>query len=46
MANEAMESKQRHTGSFESTEGTKDVPLDPKNPKGKALKISATLSSK
>ena len=41
-----MDSKQRHRGNFESTEGTKDVPLDPKTPDGKALKISATLDSK
>jgi len=46
MADEAMDSKQRHAGSFESAEGTKDVPLDPKTPDGKALKISATLDSK
>ena len=46
MANEAMESKQRHTGSFESTEGTKDVPLDLNTPDGKALKISTSLGSK
>ena len=41
-----MDSKQRHVGNFESAEGTKDVPLDPKTPDGKALKISATLDSK
>ena len=46
MAEEAMDSKQRHAGNFESTEGTKDIPLDPKTPNGKALKISATLDSK
>ena len=46
MADEAMDSKQRHAGNFESTEGTKDVPLDPKTPDGKALKISATLDNK
>ena len=39
MAEEAMDSKQRH-------EGTKAIPLDPKTPHGKALKISATLDSK
>ena len=46
IAEEAMGSKQRHAGNFESAEGTKDVPLDPKTPNGKALKISTTLDSK
>ena len=46
MAEEAMNSKQRQAGNFESAEGTKDAPLDPKTPNGKALKISGTLDSK
>ena len=46
MAEEAIDSKQWHAGNFELAEGTKDVPLDPKTPDGKALKISATLDSK
>ena len=46
MANEAMDSMQRHAGSFEPAEGAKDVPLDPNSPDGKALKISTTLDSK
>ncbi|XP_039797560.1 uncharacterized protein LOC120662488 [Panicum virgatum] len=46
MAEEAMNSKQRQAGNFESAEGTKDVPLDPKITNGKTLKISATLDSK
>ncbi|XP_039803699.1 uncharacterized protein LOC120667758 [Panicum virgatum] len=46
MANEAMDSKQRHAGSFEAAEGAKDIPLNPNTPDGKALKISATLDSK
>ena len=46
MAEEAMDSKQRHAGTFEPAEGTKDVPLNPKTPDGKTLKISATLYSK
>ena len=46
MAEEAMDSKQRHTGNFEPAEGTKNVALDPKTPDGKALKMSATLDSK
>ena len=41
-----MDSKQRHAGTFEPAEGTKDVPLNPKTPDGKTLKISATLNSK
>ena len=41
-----MYSMQRHAGAFESAEGTKDIPLNPNNPDGKALKISATLDSK
>ena len=46
MAEEAMDSKQRHAGTFEPAEGTKDVPLNPKTSDSKTLKISATLSSK
>ena len=46
MVDEAMDSKQRHAGSFESAEGAKDIPLNPNNPDGKALKISAALDSK
>ena len=46
MAEEAMDSKQRHAGNFEPAEGTKDILLDPKTPDDKALKISATLDSK
>ena len=46
MAEEAMDSKQRHAGNFEPAEGTKDVPLNPETPDDKALKISATLDSK
>ena len=46
MANEAMDSAQRHAGNFEPAEGAKDIPLDPNAPDGKALKISASLDSK
>ncbi|XP_039805032.1 uncharacterized protein LOC120669327 [Panicum virgatum] len=46
MAEEAIDSKQWHVGNFKPAEGTKDIPLDPKTPDGKALKISATLDSK
>ena len=46
MANEAMDSTQRHAGIFEPAEGAKDIPLDPNTPDSKTLKISATLDSK
>ena len=46
MAEEAMDSKQRHAGTFEPAEGNKDVALNPKTPNGKTLKISATLDNK
>jgi len=46
MAEEAMDSKQRHAGTFEPAEGTKAIPLNPNAPDGKTLKISATLDSK
>jgi hypothetical protein len=35
-----------HTGNFGPTEDVKLVPLDPTDPKGKALSISATLDPK
>jgi hypothetical protein len=35
-----------HAGNFEPTEDVKLVPLDPTDPKGKALSISATLDPK
>ena len=46
MAEEAMDSKQRHAGTFKPAEGTKEIPLNPKTSDGKMLKISATLDSK
>jgi hypothetical protein len=45
LANEIPDPK-RHTGNFESTKDVKLVPLDPTDPKGKALSISATLDPK
>jgi hypothetical protein len=36
----------RHAGNFEPADDVKLVPLDPTNPKGKALSISATLNPK
>jgi hypothetical protein len=45
LANEILDPK-RHAGNFEPAEEVKLVPLDPIDPKGKALSISATLNSK
>jgi hypothetical protein len=45
LANEIPDPK-RHAGSLEPAEDIKLVPLDPTDPKGKALSISATLDPK
>jgi hypothetical protein len=45
LANEIPDPK-RHASSFEPAEDVKLVPLDPTNPKRKALSISATLNPK
>jgi hypothetical protein len=45
LANEIPDLK-CHAGSFEPAEDVKLVPLDPADPKGKALSISATLNAK
>ena len=45
LAAEALEPK-HHAGSFELAEGTEKIPLDPNNPDGKALTISADLDPK
>jgi hypothetical protein len=45
LANETPDPK-HHASNFEPTEDVKLVPLDPTNPKGKALGISATLDHK
>jgi hypothetical protein len=42
LTNETPDPK-RHAGNFEPTEDIKLIPLDPTDPKGKALSISATL---
>jgi hypothetical protein len=42
----AIPDPKRHAGSFEPAEDVKLVPLDPADPKGKALNISATLDPK
>jgi hypothetical protein len=43
MVNEDLNSSTKHAGSFEVAEQTKDVPLDPAAPEGKALRVSSTL---
>jgi hypothetical protein len=45
LANEVPDPK-RHAGNFEPAKDVKLVPLDPTDPKGKALSISATLDPK
>jgi hypothetical protein len=45
LANEIPDPK-RHAGNFDSAEDVKLVPLDPTDPKGNALSISATLDPK
>jgi hypothetical protein len=46
MVNEDLDSTAKHTGSFEAAEQTKEVPLDPAAPEGKALRVSSTLDPK
>jgi hypothetical protein len=46
LVNEDLDSAAKHTGSFEAAEQTKEVPLDPATPEGKALRFSSTLDSK
>jgi hypothetical protein len=46
LVNEDFDSTAKHAGSFEATEQTKEVPLDPGAPEGKALKVSSTLDPK
>jgi hypothetical protein len=36
----------RRAGAFEPTEGTKEVPVDPNDPNGKALRVGTDLSPK
>jgi hypothetical protein len=45
LANEIPDPK-RHAGNFEPAENVKLVALDPTNPNGKALSITATLDPK
>jgi hypothetical protein len=46
MVNEDLNSTTKHTGNFEAAEQTKEVPLDPASPEGKALRVSSTLDPK
>jgi hypothetical protein len=46
MVNEDLDSASKHTGNFEAAEQTKEVPLDPTAPEGKALRVSSTLDPK
>jgi hypothetical protein len=46
LVNEFLDSTTKHAGSFEAAEQTKEVPLDPAAPVGKALKVSSTLYPK
>jgi hypothetical protein len=46
MVNEDLDSASKHTGTFEAAEQTKEVPLDPAAPEGKALRVSSTLDPK
>jgi hypothetical protein len=46
MVNEDLNSTAKHASSFKATEQTKEVPLDPAAPEGKALRVSSTLDSK
>jgi hypothetical protein len=44
--NEDLDSTAKHAGSFEATEQTKEVPLDPAAPEGRALRVGSTLDPK
>jgi hypothetical protein len=46
MVNGDLDSTTKHAGSFEAVEQTKEVPLDPAAPEGKALRVSSTLDPK
>jgi hypothetical protein len=46
LVNEDLSSTAKHAGSFEATEQTKEVPLDPSAPEGKVLRVSSTLDPK
>jgi hypothetical protein len=46
LVNEDLDSTVKHADSFEAAEQTKEVPLDPTAPEGKALRVSSTLDPK
>jgi hypothetical protein len=46
LINEDLDSTAKHVGSFEAAEQTKEVPLNPAAPEGKALRVSSTLDPK
>jgi hypothetical protein len=46
LVNEDLDSPAKHAGSFEAAKQTKEVPLDPAAPEGKALRVSSTLDPK
>jgi hypothetical protein len=46
LVNKDLDSSAKHAGSFEAAEQTKEVPLDPAAPEGKALRASSTLDPK
>jgi hypothetical protein len=46
LVNEDLDSATKHVSSFEAAEQTKEVPLDPSAPEGKALRVSSTLDPK
>jgi hypothetical protein len=46
LVNEDLDSTTKHASSFEATEQTKEVLLDPAAPEGKELRVSSTLDQK
>jgi hypothetical protein len=46
LVNEDLDSSAKHAGSFKAAEQTKEVPLNPIAPEGKALRVNSTLDSK
>jgi hypothetical protein len=46
LVNEDLDSTAKHAGSFDAAKQTKEVPLDPAAPDGKALRVSFTLDPK
>jgi hypothetical protein len=46
LVDEDLDSTAKHAGSFEAAEQTKEVPLHPAAPEGKALRLSSTLDMK